>query len=336
MASKQSSALYRRHLSSETEINLLENVPQSSERPNLIIAYLTSHLRAALTSLGNLWRAPWATMMTLIVIAIAFVLPSALFVLLQNVKALSHNIAAESQISLYLNLNTTPTQVQTLLSKLRQQNNIADVKYISPDQGLAQLKNQLNISDALNALKTNPLPGVIVIQPAANFTSPAALQTMVKNLQLDPTVSLAQLDMQWVNRLYALIDLGKHLVYALSCLLALGVFFIIGNTINLSMQRHRREIEVFKLVGATDAFVRRPFLYTGILLGFGGSLIAWLLVSILLWSLQGPVTRLADLYGSKFILHNLNLHDGFILILGAIVLGLCGAWLAINKHLRAI
>lgn len=280
MASKQVSATgtLRRHLNTDIEPNLLENMPKLRERPNFLQAYLASHLRAGLTSLGNLWRAPWATVMTLMVIAIAFLLPSALFVLLQNVKTLSHNVATESQISLYLNLNTTPDQLQTLLHNLRQQNTIASINYISPDQGLAQLKNQLNINAALDALKNNPLPGVVVIQPAANFTSPAALQEMLKNLRLNPTVSLAQLDMQWVSRLYALIDLGKHLVYALGCFLGLGVVFIIGNAINLSLQRHRREIEIFKLVGATDAFVRRPFLYTGMFLGLGGSIIAWCLV----------------------------------------------------------
>lgn len=303
---------------------------------NQIAMYFANHLRAAISSWGRLMRTPVATLMTLIVIAIALALPSALFVLLENAKQVSQGWDDSSQISLYLKMDTTQNQIQPLLDQLQKNPNIAAVKYISPAQGLVEFQQQADFQNALSALTQNPLPAVILVRPTATLASPTAIKELLQQLKSIPQVDMAKLDLQWIKRLYAIIALSKRLAYAMGALLGLGVLFIIGNTIHLNLQRYRREIEVFKLVGATDSFIRRPFLYTGMLYGLLGSLIAWLLVSSLLWSMQAPAQKIAKLYGSHFQLQNLTFSAGLFLMLGGILLGLAGAWLAVGKHLRSV
>jgi cell division transport system permease protein len=140
----------------------------------------------------------------------------------------------------------------------------------------------------------------------------------------------------WVKRLYQFMELGQRLVWALATLLGLAVLLIIGNTIRLSIESRRDEILVVKLVGGTDAFVRRPFLYTGIWFGLGGGIIAWLLLSMGLYWLSGPVETLISLYGSDFVLQGLSLSDSLMLIFDGVILGWLGAWLAVSRHLTKI
>lgn len=309
---------------------------RKSTKPSALIIYFANHLHAVISSCGRLTRTPLATLMTLIVIGVALALPTGLFVLLQNIKTVSQGLNDSSQISLYLKMDVPANQIQNLMQRLRQQPDITAVKYISPQQGLAEFKLQTDFQNALSQLKENPLPPVVLVQPDSAFASPAPLNQLLQNLKKLPEVDVAQFDMQWIKRLYAIIDLSKRIVYAIGTLLGLGVLFIIGNTIHLTLQKYRREIEVFKLVGATDTFIRRPFLYTGMLYGLLGSLVAWFLVSILLWWLATPVKSLAALYGSHFLLQNLSLSSSLILIAIGIILGLIGAWLAVGKHLRSI
>lgn len=301
---------------------------------NRASTYCASHIQAAVSSWGQLLRTPIATLMTFIVIAIALALPSALFVLLENAKQVSQGWDDSSQISLYLKMSTAPNQIQPLLNQLQKNPSIAAVKYISPAQGLVEFQQQTDFQNALAALAQNPLPAVVLVKPAATLASPAAIKELLQQLKSIPQVDMAKLDLRWIKRLYAIIALSKRLAYVLGGLLGLGVLFIIGNAIHLNLQRYRREIEVFKLIGATDSFIRRPFLYTGMLYGLIGSLIAWLLVSSLLWSMEAPAQQIAALYGSHFQLENLTFSAGLILILGGIFLGLAGAWLAVGKHLR--
>lgn len=334
MQARQQNTLYRKHLPLDQDESFSAPTIKKSSKPGKILIYFSSHLQAIVASCGRLVRTPFASLMTLIVISIALAIPSTLFVLLQNVKQLSNNWHNGSQISLYLKADTTPEQTQTLLTQLSQQKNIATAKYISPQQGLAELQQQSDLQAAIAELNQNPLPGVILIEPAGDLKAAADVDQLLQQLKNLPQVDIAQLDMQWIKRFYAILTLVKQGVYALGCLLGLGVLFIIGSTINAAMQRYRREIEVFKLVGATNAFVRRPFLYTGMLLGLLGSLLAWLLVGIFVHSLQTPVHTLASLYNSQFQLQDLNLATGSKLILIGLILGLMGAWLAVGKHLR--
>lgn len=298
--------------------------------------YWHHHLSSLMVSCGRLMRKPLTTFMTLMVIGIALALPASLFVLLQNTKAISSTWQNDTQISLYLKSTVSATQTQALLNRLQAQSDIAQVKYISPAEGLAEMQQQSNWQNVLSNLNNNPLPAVILVQPAANLKDPAALAALAQKLQSLSEVDIAQLDMQWVQRLNALLALAKHLVIALAFLLGAGVLFIIGNTIHLNLEKYRREIEIFKLVGATNGFIRRPFLYMGILYGFFGAILAWLLTQGFIVSLLIPVRTLTNLYNSNFHLHGLGFFSTLNLLLCGIALGLIGAWLAIGKHLRAI
>jgi len=317
---------------------LPEFTPQKRRRTPRkgLVLYLIRHFQACLQSLGQMSRSPVASFMTVLVIGIALALPTGLFVMLNNVASLGQGWDGGTQVSLYLKMDVTQTQVQGLMNQLRSRPDITAVSYISPEQGLAEFKKQSDFGNALDVLKDNPLPGVILVKPTLNLQTPEAVSQLVSSLQQLQPVETAKLDMQWVKRLFAMIEVAQHLVYALALLFGLGVLLIIGHTIHLATQNYRQDIEVYKLVGATDSFVRRPFLYTGMLYGFFGGIIAWLSVSLVLWWLSSPAQHLANLYGSQAHIRGLGFHSGITLLLAAIVLGLLGSRIAVNKHLRAV
>lgn len=335
MTTNSSTNLYRKHLAQpiieETEV--LAATKAVTTKP--IQTYFKNHWDSLLISFSKLMSSRVGTCMTLIVIAIALALPTSLLVLLQNAKHLSQGWNDSDQVVLYLKMGTTPDQTQALLNQIKTQPGVANVQYISPQQGLAEFKKQADFQDALQSLTNNPLPGVLLVQPN-NALQPAQIQQLMNNFQQMQQVDLAQFNMQWAKRLAGIVDLAKRLVIALGLLLGIGILFIIGNTVHLSLQKYRREIEVFKLVGATNAFIRRPFLYTGILYGLGGSIIAWFLVFVLVWALTAPTHQLANLYSSQFHLQGLNFISSIILIAAGVLLGLLGAQLAVGKHLRDV
>jgi len=310
-------------------------VPKRKTRKHKGLALLfMRHLQAAFASLGQMRHAPVTTIMILVVIGVALALPSGLFVLLNNAQHVGSSWSGSAKISLYLNQAVTESQAQGLMRQIQREPGVGAVKYISPAQGLAEFKQASDFGDALNALKNNPLPPVIVVTPAINLQTSAAIQQLLQTLKQMPQVTTAALDMQWVQRLFAMIQLVKQFVYALAVLFGLGVLLVIGNTIHLATQRYLPEIRVMKMVGATDAFVRRPFLYTGMFYGLLGAIIAWIAVGILLWSLQGATNHLANLYGSGFSLQGLQIDGGLWLLIISAFLGLLGSRFAVNKHLR--
>mgnify|MGYP001816626389 FL=1 len=213
---------------------------------------------------------------------------------------------------------------------------MASVNYISRSEALQEFQRLSGFGDALQALKDNPLPSVLVIHPTANASTPAATEKLLQRLQAYPPVDVAQLDMQWVKRLYVIMELVRRGVVVLAALLALAVLLVVGNTIRLAIQNRRDEIVVMKLIGGTDGFIRRPFLYTGFWYGLFGGVIAWLLVSLSLSILRDPVERLTGLYQSQFELSGLDITTTGMLIGTSILLGLAGSWLAVGRHLRDI
>lgn len=298
--------------------------------------YLLRHCQAFFSSLGRLWRHPVANFLTIAVIGIALALPAGLYILLQNVKTISHRWDSTTQISLFLKSNISLDQAHMLVKQLQTDSDIQKVIYISPEQGLEQFEKESGFSDLLQQLHTNPLPGVITVLPSDNLNTPFSINQLVIRLKQLPQVDVARLDMEWIKKLYTMIDLAQRAVWALGILLALTVILIIGNTIRLSIQNARREIEVTKLVGATNAFIRRPFLYTGLLYGTIGAFIAYLLVNVLLIMLVGPIEKLAELYQSDYYLRGFSLFSTEILFIVGIVLGLLGSWLAVGRQLKEI
>lgn len=303
---------------------------------NSIKTYLLRHAQVFFYSLGQLSRTPFALFMTVAVIGIALALPAGLHVLLNNAQQISGGWDGAAKLSLFLKSNVSDSQIQALQKKLERMPEIATVTYISRAQALAEFKKQSGFGEALTALQQNPLPAVLVVTPTLSYSDASQLEMLAKKLGKHKYVEVAQLDMQWVKRLYAIMDIVGRGVVVLGLMLAVAVLLIIGNTIRLAIQNRRDEIVIIKLIGGTDAFIRRPFLYTGFWYGLFGGIIAVLLISVSLWILSAPVERLAGLYQTPIIINTLGLEASLILIILSITLGLLGSWVAVSRHLRSI
>ena len=298
--------------------------------------WLGQHVYACMQCFGSMSKTPFATLLTLGVIGVALALPASLFVLLQNTRALSHDWNNVAQISLYLAPNTSEQTAQSLIADIRLKPEVSSTRYISPADGLKVFEKSSGLSDALQQLTSNPLPAVIEVVPSLTARSPLAIKQLMLSLQSIPQVQQAKLDMAWVERLFSMISVGQHLVYGLGCLLAIGVVLIIGNTIRLTTQSHREEIAITKLVGGTDAFIRRPFLYTGIFYGAIGGIIALFFLELFLSWVQPSVNRLATLYDSTFQLAHLSNAGMIGLLCFGACLGFVGSWIAVAKHIQVI
>ncbi len=296
---------------------------------------LERHAHASVSSLGRLWRTPFATMLTLLVIGVALALPACLYVLLGNVQSFGQGWDKGAQISLFLKVSVSQATAQDLASQLKQRDDVANVTYISPQDGLKKFQAQTGIGDIVEDLHSNPLPAVLEVQPTLSVQTPKSIEALLTDLKRLPQVDIAELDMQWLKRLYTIIEVIRRGVWALAALLGLAVLLVIGNTIRLSTQNRRQEIEIIKLIGATNSFIRRPFLYSGMYYGLFGAIIAWILVSITISWLNVPVVQLAKLYSSQFSLHGLGFLGGVKLACVGIVLGFFGSWFSVNRHLRA-
>ena len=298
--------------------------------------YLLRHAEVLLSSLGRLWRNPVASLMTVAVIGIALALPTGLHLLLENARLLSGGWDGSTQVSLFLRREVPEAESQRLARALGERPEIAESTLIPRAEALEEFRALSGFGGALDALQENPLPDVIVVRPAPGHAAPEEVEALVTELRVTPGVEHARLDMQWVKRLYALMEIVRRGVEVVAVLLGLAVLLVVGNTIRLDIQNRRREIEVAKLIGATDAFIRRPFLYSGAWYGLFGGVAAWLLVSMALWATGGPVQQLALLYQSQFRLVAADAPTVLALLVGGALLGLLGSWLAVGRHLRAI
>jgi len=297
--------------------------------------WLSYHLQVALSSLGRLLRNSWATGMTVAVIAIAIALPAGLYVLIRNLNLLSESWDQTTAISLFLTPDTDMEQAQVLAEELRAHRNLDQVTLISPDQALSELGSYDGFSEAIAQLEENPLPAVLALQPAPEVRIPEALERLAKEVEALPRADFARLDTRWVRRFQAILNLTQRGVVLLGGTLALAVLLMVGNTIRLEIENRRHEIEIMELVGATPAFIRRPFLYTGSWYGLFGGIGAWLLVTLALILIQGPVSRLAALYHTQFPLAGLGLTASLTILGGSLGLGLLGSWVSVGRHLSA-
>lgn len=297
-------------------------------------SYREHHAAVLTESLQRLGRSPVATFMTIAVMAIALALPAGLYVLLKNVQNISRNWDGNSQISLFLKFDVGQEQGQKLSDKLLKDNRIDRTQFISQEQALEEFIALSGFGGVLSELDENPLPAVIVVYPTANSMESA--ESLRESLQKLDGVELAQLDAEWVQRLHSMIVLGERLVLALAIGLALAVLLVMINTIRLAIESRKNEIIIVKLVGGTDGFVRRPFLYTGVWYGFGGGVLAVILVQTALLWLENPVSDLSLLYGSNFTSLGLGGVGIAAVVLFSTMIGLLGAWLAVAKHLNEI
>ena len=294
--------------------------------------YRYHHRSTLQTSLQKMLREPFQSLLTIVVIAIALTLPTALSLGIDNMRQLSGGIEASAQISVFVKKGARPAAVEEMASQLKKLSGVATVTHISAESALEEFKTLSGFGSALQYLDENPLPDAFLVQPLL-LSDAARLVGEIRDMTL---VDDVQIDMEWLQKLESLLDIGRQLSLALGAALGVGVILVVGNTIRLAIQSRRDEIVVVKLVGGTDAYVRRPFLYTGLLFGVFGAMTSALMLVILSFWLEGAVAELAGLYHSQFRLRGLGL-GGFSALVGAGgVVGLLGAWVAVGQHLRSI
>jgi cell division transport system permease protein len=298
--------------------------------------WLTRHLQTCIGTLGRLSTQRLHSLLTILVIGIALALPACLQVLVLNARAASGDLNRAVDLSVYLKTTTPVAQAEQIATTIRARRDVADVRLIKADDALKEFRERSGFGAALDALTDNPLPHALVVQPIVDTLRGAQLETLAQQLRTIDGVDIVQLDTAWVERFNAILDTVRRVVVVVAILLAFGVTVIIGNTIRTDIQSRRAEIEITKLVGGTDAFVRRPFLYSGIWYGLGGGLVALTLSYLIVALLAGSVRHLAGLYGSNFELSGLGFKYSLWLIGVGIALGWLGSLVAASRHLRDI
>ena len=296
--------------------------------------YFSLHAANLLGAAGRIARQPVASAMTIVVIAISLALPAGLAVFVDNAVRLSGNWQSVADISVYLELEVSESDAASLTERIGERIEVASTQLISRGEALAEFRGRSGFGEALDALTENPLPHTIVVRPAGG--TQAISDPLVAELQTLPGVARVQLDTQWVARLRSMLQLVGRIVDIVTVLLAAAIVLVIGNTIRLEINNRSIEIEVMKLVGGTDGFIRRPFLYLGLWYGTSGALIAAILIAACLWAANGPAGELAVLYASDYELSGLSARATLRLIGGGGLLGWVGAWLASARHLKAI
>ncbi len=295
--------------------------------------WLQRHLQTALGALGRIWRRPLANGMSLLVIAIALALPAGLHLVVKNLHRLGGHWQGGTGATLFLQRDLPAKEIQALLERLRHTPGVGQVRHLTPEQALADFRAHSDLDDALDLLDENPLPHVVLIEASGQAADLARLLDQVRRW---PGIDRASADLAWVERFNALVGLIQRAAWLLAGFFGLAVLLVIGNTIRLEIQSRREEIAVIKLVGGSDAFVRRPFLYEGFWYGLLGGLGALLLVTGALWLLTPAVTRLARLYGGGFELAGLDAVTAAAVVAGGALLGILGAALAVGQTIRAI
>jgi cell division transport system permease protein len=293
--------------------------------------WLNQHLQAIRVVLSRMRRNSLATLMMCCVIGVTLCLPGILYVAVDNLNRLAGNIQSEPQISLFLKLDIKPEVVAALDQQLRNLPDIKSYRFVSKDTAWRQLQLNAGTAGVANNLEKNPLPDAYFVQPKA--ADPAAVEHLQKDLQQLSGVELAQVDANWIKRLYTLLELGKKAILVLAALLGFALLAIVGNTIRMQILTQREEIEVSKLIGATDGFIRRPFLYAGALYGMGGGLAAWLLLAGVIGAFNFSVADIADLYASSFRLDLPNFGLSMAMLASAISLGWIGSYIAVGRSL---
>jgi cell division transport system permease protein len=284
------------------------------------------HLQALLFSLGQQIRTPFSSLLTIAVLAISIALSGIFYLAVKNITHLTGHLESSNQITLFLGQQVSDQDGRWLLTRLEKHRNIQSTRLITKTEGLKDFEQFSGFGDALKALSRNPLPMVIQVFPRLNLTTPQQLQQLLDELKAMPEVAVAKIDMQWVQRLKAIIVLAERSVLVLASILAFAVIFITGNTIRLELQNRQEEVVIAKLVGATNGFIARPFLYSGFWYGLLAGLLAWLMITGLMALLQSPMEQLMTLYLGYQEVVFLSVLDSVILLVVSAALGVLGAW----------
>ena len=300
----------------------------------MIARWFRLHVQSLTGAFGRLGNTPLGALLNVLVVAIALALPAAMQVLLTNVGSMAPAFEDAADFTVYLELAVDEDRGRDLAQAIGARPDVESTRFISNIEGLAELRTRSGFGGALDSLTENPLPHVIKVRPLPATID--RLDALAAELDALDSVEFVQLDRQWIERLRGILALGGRMADIVTVLLAAAVLLVIGNTIRLEINNRRTEIEVLKLVGATDGFIRRPFLYTGFCLGLSGALAAVALIEVGLVLLAGPVRELAALYAADFAVAGLERRGVGILLGGGALLGWVGAWVAAARHLRAI
>ncbi|MBA2710986.1 MAG: cell division protein FtsX [Tatlockia sp.] len=299
-------------------------------------ALFSYHLQAASNSLIHLSLRPIATMMTIVVIAISVTLPALFWVFTDNLDELTQSWQRHGHISLYLKPSLSAAEEESFLAKVRSTEGVGEVSLKSRTDGLSELQKQEGMQDIMRYLPENPLPEMIELIPLLTVNTPAKMQELYERLKAYPEVEQAKLDLEWINRLHAILSFVSKTAHALMVLLASAVVLVIANTLRLAMHNRHEEIQILKLVGATDPYIARPFLYSGIWYSLGGAILAVLIVNIFMLSLSFAVKQLASAYQMNYPITGLTVKQAYFIVFISIFLGWLGARLSVNKQLASI
>jgi cell division transport system permease protein len=301
-----------------------------------IVMFFVRHAQQSMASMGELWRDPVASVMTMAVLGVSLSLPAALQVLVKNAETVTESWSNAAEISLFIKEKRSEQSIQSLIARIKAFPEVETITYINRDQALEEFQRLSGFGEALSYLDENPLPAVVTVTPSSMHASPVAARELLRKLEREPEVSFGRLDIEWLEKLQAIVKLLERTVMAIALLLILAVILVIGNTIRLAIMNRRTEIEIMKLVGATEAFIQRPFLYTGIWYGVIGGILAWFIINILVWYLDSALVELLGLYGSELELQGLSMGELVYLIILASMLGWFGSYVSVRKHLRGI
>lgn len=294
------------------------------------------HIHQGISSFTDVWRTPIASLMTMLVLGVSLALPSTLYVVLKNSQAVSQEWTSPTDINLFLKKELPESRYKNLLQRLKSYKEVESIEYISKEQGMAEFKRSSGLVSALTLLDHNPLPAVVVVTPKPYYRSSIAAQELLAKLEREPEVQQGKLDIMWLERLDGILSILRNAVLVISVLLLSSVLLITGNTIRLNILSSRAEIEVLKLVGATNAFVQRPFLYTGFWYGAIGGILAWLVTIFMVYWMEDTVLNLAQLYNTNFIIKGLEFGEVIMLFTTAIGMGLISAAISVNYYIAKI
>jgi len=293
------------------------------------------HVSTCVGALGRLAKQPFANLMTILVIAVTLAVPAAMHLMIKNAQSISGKLENALDFSVYLTSSTTLDEAKNLAGIIEQRADVESVVFVSAEDALAEFKEHSGFGSALDHLEGNPLPHTLVVRPSGANTA-QSMTMLNEELSHLPETDLVQVDTEWVQRFLAILDMLQRAILMGGILLGVAIIVVIGNTIRLDIQNRREEIEVTKLIGASNAFVRRPFLYTGLWYGLGGGLLALALVAYGLYALEEPIARLAGLYNSSFRALALDVRESLTIVGVGVLLGLTGSWIAAARHMRRI
>ncbi|WP_416306397.1 permease-like cell division protein FtsX [Neptunicella sp. SCSIO 80796] len=301
-----------------------------------ILMFFVDHLRQSLASLGELWRTPAASLMTIGVLGLSITLPTTLYVLVKNTEQVSAGWEQAAEISLFLRKDVSQGDIQQMVKRVSLWPEVEKLLHIPADKALDEFKKLSGFGDALQYLDSNPLPEVLLVTPTVKHAGPKSAARLLQKLRDEREVETGKLDIEWLTRLHGVLELARELVLLIALLLFMAVVLIIGNTIRLNILNKRSEILVMKLVGATDSFIQRPFLYTGFWFGLSGGILAWFAVMLITWWMGASIANVTALYQKNFELTGLAGSELLTMLGLSIFLGLAGSVISVHRHVRDI